>query len=359
MDIQNRGIIWFGDIHAHFKEWHDLARYYGFEYDPVENVFSHPKGYLMGIIGDFTDRGPDNKKVIDALRKMTAPDRRSAIVLLGNHEINNVHMFTTNPLTRGYLRPWIRRNLRQNETFRTEKDRDVNKLWWWETLEWMKTLPIYCDMGRVKAIHACYWPSAIEYLQDNDFKFMTRDGCLTTEGWQARSDPASMAHRAISILTTGLDIPLPSGHTIMDNQREPRRAERWAHWKENPLTYGELYVNGFREPWADTLIPEGFSLPATAQLIRSDIDTRLGADEKVLFGHFGLRSEHPAPLSDQFTCLCFGIYRPTGKLAAISIIPDQEDRFAYITRDGRIVSLDNAQRRGPLPGTGPLRAAHY
>ena len=64
----------------------------------LDQVGYHPDADQLILIGDYIDRGPDSKAVVD---KVIALHEKGAIVLLGNHEDMMIKAFTT-----GEERPW-------------------------------------------------------------------------------------------------------------------------------------------------------------------------------------------------------------------------------------------------------------
>jgi len=70
------------------------------------------------FLGDFIDRGPNNRGVLTIVRNMI--DAGTATAIMGNHELNAVHFHSSNPKTGKPLRKHFDKNLRQHAAFLNE-----------------------------------------------------------------------------------------------------------------------------------------------------------------------------------------------------------------------------------------------
>ena len=55
------------------------------EYQPVDGVYRYPVRQVI-FLGDFIDRGPDQRSVLEIVRPMI--DEGTALSVMGNHEFN-------------------------------------------------------------------------------------------------------------------------------------------------------------------------------------------------------------------------------------------------------------------------------
>src|SRR5712672_1371587 len=83
MTIQHYDIV--GDIHGHAGPSGRLLEELGY----VENdgIFRHPERRIS-LVGDFIDRGPEQREVLRIARSMCEAGSASAV--LGNHEFNAI-----------------------------------------------------------------------------------------------------------------------------------------------------------------------------------------------------------------------------------------------------------------------------
>ena len=83
MSEQHYDII--GDVHGHADALRRLLLKLG--YSESQGVFRHDTRKVI-FVGDFVDRGPDQKEVLRIARNMCEADTASAV--LGNHEFNAI-----------------------------------------------------------------------------------------------------------------------------------------------------------------------------------------------------------------------------------------------------------------------------
>lgn len=103
--IPMQGYDVIGDIHGHADALRRLL--IKLEYTEVEGAFRHDSRKAI-FVGDFIDRGPNQREVLRIARKMCEAGSASAV--LGNHEFNAIAWATPNG-NGGYLREHSKKRL--------------------------------------------------------------------------------------------------------------------------------------------------------------------------------------------------------------------------------------------------------
>lgn len=270
-----------GDIHGHYDKLTALLTKLG--YAPEQGIWSHPAGRKVVFLGDFIDRGPKIRPVLQLVRQMC--DAGQAFAVMGNHEYNAV-CFHTMGETGDWLRPRDARNRQQHAVTLAEFwDRREE---WDGWVEWFKTLPFYLDLGGIRAVHACWHPAEMEVIGDrtlHDPDFLAATAKADTPEFQA-----------LETLLKGMEVPLPPGAIYHDKEGHPRNAIRGRWWNENPTgqTYRSLIFPPADTP-PDTPVPEEVAalLPGYP-----------GKAPPVFVGHYWLPATDPVgPLLPNLACL--------------------------------------------------------
>ncbi len=81
-----------GDIHGHADELAQLLETLGFR--KAQDVYQHPERKVI-FLGDFIDRGPKIRQVLEIVRPMI--DGGYALAVMGNHEFNALAYHTQDP----------------------------------------------------------------------------------------------------------------------------------------------------------------------------------------------------------------------------------------------------------------------
>lgn len=110
------------------------------------------------FLGDFIDRGPDNKGVLDIVRSML--DAGTASAVMGNHELNAIHFHNT--VDGIPIRDHDENNVAQHAAFL--KEFPLHSAETRDAVSWMETLPLYLEFGGYRAIHACWNEDDIDEL---------------------------------------------------------------------------------------------------------------------------------------------------------------------------------------------------
>ncbi len=99
-----------GDIHGYADELVQLLEALG--YQEVQGTYRHCERKAI-FVGDFIDRGPKIRQVLEIVRPMV--EQGSALAIMGNHELNAVAYHTEDPEAPGkYLRERSPKNEKQH-----------------------------------------------------------------------------------------------------------------------------------------------------------------------------------------------------------------------------------------------------
>jgi hypothetical protein len=285
-----------GDIHGYSEPLVELLDTLG--YRSQSGVYRHPERQVI-FLGDFVDRGPNQREVIDIVRPMI--DQGAALSVMGNHEFNAIAWFTEDPADPGhYLRPHSEKNRKQHRVFldayRGTADHD-------ELIEWFRTLPLWLDLPGLRVVHACWddslmngllarYPSINQRLDDDLLVKASRDG-----GYE---------FVAVETLLKGKEIRLPNGHSFFDKDGNARHDVRIRWFDGKAVTYQEAFLGPEK---ARSHIPED---PVGADhLLHYSHD-----DPPVFIGHYWLDTE-PEILAANVACLDYSVAAASGgKLVA-------------------------------------------
>src|ERR1035438_7247163 len=99
-----------GDIHGHADELVQLLETLG--YERGHGVYRHAERKVI-FLGDFIDRGPKIRQVLEIVRPMI--EEGKALAVMGNHELNALAFNTEDSDRAGtYLRKRNYKNIRQH-----------------------------------------------------------------------------------------------------------------------------------------------------------------------------------------------------------------------------------------------------
>jgi len=275
-----------GDIHGHADELEDLLEKIGYSSDGTR----HPKRRRLIFLGDFIDRGPKNRRVIEIVRKLVRTDL--AFAVMGNHEYNAICYHTRDERDdRKHLRSHTEKNRDQHQAFLNEYP-DIEERG--QVLRWFQRLPLFLDLGDIRIVHACWDQDAADFLEDR------YSNTLTNEFLQRSIDGGSQEHGVIEVLLKGPERSLRAGLSFLDSDGNVRTDFRLKWWKEELPTLGDAAI-----------LPEG----ALVKYRNESLSEHCGVQSvtpypatapPVIFGHYSA-----LPVKDSFTyntaCLDFNI----------------------------------------------------
>ena len=295
-----------GDIHGQATELIRLLE--KLSYKKINNIWQHENRKII-FLGDFIDRGNEQREVISIVRPMI--ENGSALSVMGNHEYNAIAYYTENSQG-GHFREHNEKNLKQHKAFlKTYEDYPEE---YKSVIEWFKTLPFWLDLESLRVIHACWDIDLIKKLGKS-----LEDGVL-----KKSSDKTTVEFRAIETLLKGKEIPLPEGQSFLDKDNNKRDHIRIKFWERNAKTYKDLFM-GPKD--ALQFIPD---LP-----LEDDYSVPYPTDEKPLFlGHYWMEGDIQ-PLTENIACIDYSVAKPGGKLVAYRWDGEQKidtRKFVSVTR---------------------------
>ena len=302
-------IDFIGDIHGHAAKLEELLIKLG--YVKVNGAYSHPHNKVL-FVGDYIDRGPKIRETLQIVKAMV--DNDNAIALMGNHEYNAL-CFHFQETEGGHLRKHLIKNIIQHyETLKQFQNRQSE---YEDYLEWFKTLPLYYETDKFKAVHACWDNNNIEYLR----KTLVNDR-LTDDLIYQSVERGTELNRAIEQTLKGKEMKMPDGLYFTDKDGTVRTEIRIKWWEDPSLmTYKSISVLPI-----DNLPQQPIELSELKSL-----DFYRDSDKSVFFGHYWLKGK-PSVYKKNVCCLDYSVAKG-GKLVAYSLngesILDNKN-FTYI-----------------------------
>lgn len=298
-----------GDIHGHADKLEELLLKLG--YSKSNGAYAHPSRKVL-FVGDYIDRGPKIRETLQIVRAMV--ESSNAIALMGNHEYNAL-CFHFQETEGGHLRKHLIKNVIQHyETLRQFQNRQDE---YEDYLDWFKTLPLYYETDRFRAVHACWDTDNIALLREK----LANDR-LTDELIYESVKKGTAFNEAIDQTLKGKEIRLPDGMSFDDKDGTARTDIR-IRWWENPasMTYRSIAVEPF-----DHLPDE----PIDGSRLKSGTYYR-EEDKMVFFGHYWLKGQ-PSLFKKNVCCLDYSVAKG-GKLVAYRLDDEQEltaEKLVYV-----------------------------
>lgn len=300
-----------GDIHGHADELETLLATLG--YIETDGVYRHTAGRRVVFLGDYVDRGPKIRRVLQIVRGMVEADQARA--LMGNHEINalRVSTFGRDGLP---IRPRSGNGFTQHAaTFDQISDPHEWATW----MHWIARLPISLEWQGLRFVHACWHDEAI--------RFASTLGPLEGDLLESVSHHHTPEHDQLGYLLSGPVAALPEGYrrTVRYGGSPHRFRIRW--WQDLAgLTCREAVV--LDDPSLPDL-PPLWHHPASAYPPEAPL---------TFFGHYALTHPIPAPLLPNLACLDYGMGKG-GFLCAYRWNGEQKIRLENYVTAGRPLAI--------------------
>ena len=209
-----------GDVHGEATLLKKLLKKMG--YEKVDGVFKHPNRKAV-FVGDFINRGPEIKKTVRIVRSMV--EAGSALAILGNHEINAIIYHLADKQGASLVKKPSKYYL---SLFKTIKEYSLNAAEWKETLRWLRTLPLFLDLGDIRIVHACWSEKAIEVARSIYAEGRIRKRVFKSIFKKSDSEIAE----SVWLLTKGVYLKMPSDLRVRNNKGVTPRAIRVEWWEE-------------------------------------------------------------------------------------------------------------------------------
>jgi len=279
MTVQGYDLV--GDIHGHADALHRLLR--ALDYVEIEGVFRHPERQMI-FVGDFIDRGPHQREVLQIARSMC--EAGTARAVMGNHEFNAIG-WAAQDKDGAFLRSHSAKNANQHAKFLGQigENSAAHK----DAIDWFRSLPVWLDLPGFRVVHACWHDASCEALEP----FLDDAGRFTEAGVFESYRHGSAAHAAVEILLKGPEERLPAGIHFADKDGHRRDEVRLRWWDQNATTFRKaaLGMEGREDKIPDSKLPT---------------DYRYHEGKPVFFGHYWLK-DRPEITAPNAACLDFSV----------------------------------------------------
>jgi len=283
-----------GDIHGCSLTLQALLEKLG--YTRCDAGYRHAARRVI-FLGDFIDRGPQQRAVLDIVRPMVAAG--SALAVMGNHEFNAIAWATPDESAGGFLRAHSEKNNRQHAAFLQAYAGSTPD--YADAVDWFRTLPLWLDLGELRIVHACWDRQAIGRIQ----AFQQGSSLLGNALLEAACRSGSWQFAAIETLLKGKEIPLQPGVSFRDKDGTVRQHIRVRWWDRNATTYRDAFMG---PESARTHIPDD-------DIAGDHLVDYAHTAPPVFLGHYWMEGV-PAPLAENIACLDYSVAKPGGKLVA-------------------------------------------
>jgi hypothetical protein len=300
-----------GDIHGHADELIELLELLGYENE--HGVYQHPTRTAV-FVGDFIDRGPQIREVLELVRPMC--ESGIALAVMGNHEFNALAYHTPDPANPAdYLREHSKKNMNQHAaTLDQVPGHELQ-----DYLEWFRQLPMWLELDGLRIVHACWDAEQMSVIETAQKRY---DGVSTDFLCEATTN-GSPLYQAIEDVLKGKEMNLSEGVFYFDKDGNKRTAMR-VKWFRAPE--GETFASYALT--ADDDLPTD-RLPESAL---ASVTPYSGDAAPVFFGHYWLRADRPTRLAANVACLDFSVAKG-GSLCAYRWDGERElddEKFAAV-----------------------------
>lgn len=207
-----------GDVHGQASHLKKLLVKMG--YEKVNGTYSHPLRKAI-FVGDFINRGAEIRKTIRIIRSMV--EEGKAMAILGNHEINAIlyHLKDKQGIlmvkkpSKNYL-----------ALYKTINEFALNPLEWKDTLQWLRTLPLFLDLGGIRVVHACWSEEAIKVAKTIYTEGRIKKSVFRTIHKKSEDEIT----KSVWLLTKGVYLRLPADLRVRNNKGVTPRVVRMEWW---------------------------------------------------------------------------------------------------------------------------------
>ena len=274
-----------GDIHGHADELVSLLEKLG--YTKRQGVYRRPDRKVI-FLGDFIDRGPKIREVLETVKPMVEED--AALAVMGNHELNAIAYQTEDLCNPGER---LRRNTPKNNKQHAQTLSQLDDVELRSYLDWFRQLPLFLDLDGLRAVHACWDRDAAQQASAG----LIEHGGVTDDFMRSACREGEPLFDPIETLLKGKESPLPNGLSFADKDGHVRTKTR-VRWY---------------------LSPEGHTYRTYAMTNQVDCDFKLETDvysdaapyppddKPVFVGHYWLSARRPELLAVNVACLDYSV----------------------------------------------------
>jgi hypothetical protein len=275
-----------GDIHGHADELVQLLHALG--YRKSEGVYRHSERKVV-FLGDFIDRGPQIRRVLEIVRPMV--EAGHALAVMGNHELNALAYHTEDRDAPGeYLRRREPKNEKQHwATLDQLSPQELRS-----HLKWFRTLPLWLELDGLRAVHACWDENAMAHIA----AALQSHGGVTDEFLHSACRKGNPLFAPVEIVLKGKEGRLPEGKSFVDKDGHVRTEIRTRWYLPSD---GHTY-----ETYALQSDPIDCDLPLDASVIAA-VAPYPKHSKPVFLGHYWLSASRPSILADNVACLDFSV----------------------------------------------------
>jgi serine/threonine protein phosphatase 1 len=205
-----------GDIHGSLQQLRSLVKIYR------GHAAGRPAKFVF--IGDYIDRGPDSRGVVEFLMDLQSRDAARAVCLMGNHEALALSAFARE----ADVAHWI--YCGGDATLRSYGAAGVADIPA-DHIKWLRSLPLVCDDGRRFFVHAGINPrKPLDKQKPNDLLWIREPflsdqqdyGKLVVHGHTPTRDGMPDMGRSRLNIDTGAAFGGPlTAAVFIDDQRDP------------------------------------------------------------------------------------------------------------------------------------------
>jgi len=281
-----------GDVHGHADQLKSLLKNMG--YSLKNDYYSHPNRKAI-FVGDFINRGPKIRETLTLIRKMV--EKGSALAILGNHEMYAVLYYLRDTEGKFYKKRIPKYQLLINQTLE-EFEPFPEELK--SHLKWLRSLPMFLDLGAIRVIHACWDDKNVKLLRENIL-----EPKLTKTVLREIALNGTKFSKSFWESCKGIDFQLPRDILIFDEEGRPHRSFRMKWWvSPEGYTFKDISLESrFDMP--------AYTIPKEIVSFRKPYPVE---DPIVFFGHYCLKDSDNI-LTDNLCCVDSCVTR-SGKLLA-------------------------------------------
>lgn len=235
-----------------------------------------PAGARIAFLGDFIDAGrsvphPDDGAVLD--RVMALMETGTAVGVMRNHELNALLFHRLDP-DGAALRTRDAKNAAQHRSFCERFGIGTPEAL--DRTAWFLTLPLWLDLDGLRLVHACWDLDAIATIAAR-----RPDGRLREDDLNEVARKETAFARAVDLLVSGPEIPLPPGVGFHDAAGHYRSQVRIAWWRADARTWRDAALS----------VPDPDALPDTEIDLGSGVTFYGPQEPPVLVGHYKMQGQ--------------------------------------------------------------------